>query len=276
MDLIDAWNEYLEDHPEDTWQSVYYVNEDEEEVDVLSGDMFWDLLLEHWATFKYNDPVAMYACARNLPYPSWEGLRDFRRAWSDFVAVHPEYAYLGQMLDRRDYDPLENYDRKEDGGWKDTNAMGKRTRTTDDDATHSMEYAEITTTTTNDPKLKTKTTGYVYPDDGGTAVADTESITEPVRASVDDVDTVSTTTPTHTDSSYVEGNLVVTDDAVTDTITRLFQSYHVHGNIGVTTAAQMIEGEMRVRMRNVLPLMIMDEFIKEHMTLRKEVRYYDD
>ena len=36
------------------------------------------------------------------------------------------YGWLNDMLNRRDYDPLENYDRKEDGGWKDTTDVGAR------------------------------------------------------------------------------------------------------------------------------------------------------
>lgn len=276
MELMDAWGEYLEDHPEAEWKSISYLDADEQEVEVLSGSTFWDLLFEHYASFKFNDPLALYASFKPIPYADADALRSFRGAWSNFIDIHPEFAYLGELLNRRDYDPLENYDKKEEGGWKDTNSLGEKKRTTDDDAVHKMKYAELTTTTVNDPKLKTKTTGYVYPDDGGTELPDTASITEPVRADAQDVDTVRTTTPLHTDESSVEGNLVVTDAAATDTVTRLFQSYRVHGNVGVTTAVQMMEGELRMRMKNVLPLIIIKEFAREHMCLRREVVYYDD
>ena len=167
--------------------------------------------------------------------------------------MHPEFVRMAQMLNRTDYDPLENYDKKEDGGWKDA---------TDDDATHSMSYAEQKTTTENDPKIKTKTTGSVYGDNSTTAVPDTESITEPVRAAATDKDTITTTNDAHIDTSYVEGDL---------TVTRLFQNYRVHGNIGVTTAAQMIEGEAKVRSKFVMEPMIYDAFVKEHFTLVGEV-----
>lgn len=230
------------------WNDMQYT-EDGNTVKVMTAQNLVNHLTMEYPTFRFydtavytSDPYAVATAAFNL------GLK-----WNTFITDHPEFVYIAQMLNRRDYDPLENYDRKEDGGWKDT---------TDDDATHKMKYAKNTTETKNDPKLKTKTTGSVYGDNSTTAVPDTESITEPVRDSATDVDTITTENKEHTDESWVEGDMV---------LTRLFQDYRVHGNIGVTTAAQMIEGEARVRLKLNLEKMILREFAAFTLTLTEEV-----
>ena len=257
FDMTDLYIEYedrKQDDPTYEFPSLTYTDEDENEVFVAGGYSMIHYLVEHYPDFFYYDFGARLMGRIDAPYHIDFAFNDLSDTWQHFCAMHPEYVRLAQMLNRTDYDPLENYDRKEDGGWKDT---------TDDDAIHKMEYAKNTTTTTNDPKIKTKTTGSVYADNSTTAVPDTESVTEPVRANASDVDTVKTENDAHTDKSSVEGNLV---------ITREFDHYRVHGNIGVTTAAQMIEGEANVRSRLVLEPMIYDAFVKEHFTLVEEVR----
>lgn len=257
-DVVSEWETEKVENPDMALDSLIYVDDNGNDVTVIDDEMIWAYLSEKYMSFYFNDPQA-YICAKlNAAYIDTVMIINFSREWSLYLATHPEFARIAKMMDRTDYDPLENYDRKEDGGWKDT---------TDDDAVHKMQYAQVETTTTNDPKIKTKTTGKVYPDDGGTAMNDTESITEPVRDNVSDVDTIKTTTPLHTDESSVTGDLVQT---------RLFQDYHVHGNIGVTTAAQMIEGEIKVREKYNLITRVLDGFAKHVLTLRKEVVYYDD
>lgn len=254
LDLFAEKNAYYEEHPDESWPELSYLDDDENDVTVIDDTIFWDYMIEHYPTFKFFDPGAYMAIKSDSDYELTNAFLDFRACWTDFIADHPEYARLAKMLDRTDYDPLENYDRKEDGGWKDTE---------DDDAVHSMEYAEVTTTTENDPRIKTKTTGSVYADDSSTANPETESLTEPVRDTATDVDTIKTTTPLHTDKSSVEGDKVMT---------REFQDYRIHGNVGVTTAAQMIEGEIKVRERYNIIVRVLESFVKHHMTLREEVR----
>lgn len=256
-DMIDLYfksMEYYTEHPSEHWPEISYTDEDEQTVTVIDGDTFWHYVAEHYPTFRFYDAGAYASIKMERDYTLNESFLNFLSCWYDFITMHPEYARLAQMLDRTDYDPLENYDRKEDGGWKDT---------TDDDVTHSMSYAEQNTTTINDPKLKTKTTGSVYADNSTTAVPDTESVTEPVRVAATDVDTVKTTNAAHIDTSYAEGDL---------TVTRLFQDYRVHGNIGVTTAAQMIEGEAKVREKYNIIIRCLEAFAKSHLTLVEEVR----
>ena len=256
-DMTDLYLQYLEWKLADPDNEVYelsYQDADENDVFVAGGNSMMLYLAEHYATFFFHDFGARYAVRTEQEYTPDFAFTDLIQSWEHYCSMHPEYIRMAQMLNRTDYDPLENYDRKEDGGWKDT---------TDDDAIHKMEYAKQETTTTNDPKIKTKTTGSTYPDNSSPAVPETESITEPVRANASDVDTIKTENAAHTDKSSVEGDL---------TVTRLYQDYRVHGNIGVTTAAQMIEGEAKVRSKLVLEPMIYDAFVKEHFTLIEEVR----
>ena len=253
-DLFIQYQEWKQSDPDNEMYELIYQDEDENDVFVAGGNSMMMYLAEHYATFFYHDFGARISARLEQEYTPNAAFLDLIQSWEHFCSMHPEYIRMAQMLNRTDYDPLENYDRKEDGGWKDTE---------DDDAIHSMEYAEVTTTTENDPRIKTKTTGSVYGDNSTTPVPDTESITEPVRDAATDVDTIKTTTPLHTDKRSVEGDKVMT---------RLFQDYRVHGNIGVTTAAQMIEGEAKVRSKLVLEPMIYDAFVKEHFTLVREVR----
>lgn len=257
IDLLAEWQTYLDEHPDATIPELSYTDDDENTVTVIDGQMFWDYLVEKFPSFYFNDPQAFFCLKTTAPYVEETALVNFVYEWQVYLESHPEYSRIAQMMDRTDYDPLENYDRKEDGGWKDTE---------DDDAVHKMQYAQVETTTTNDPKIKTKTSGYVYADDSAAASPDTESITEPVRANASDVDTIKTTTPLHTDESSVTGDKVVT---------RLFQDYRIHGNVGVTTAAQMMEGEIKVRERYNLITRVLDGFAKKVLTLRKEVVKYD-
>lgn len=254
LDLFAEKNAYYTEHSDESWPKLSYLDDDENEVTVIDGTIFWDYMIEHFPTFRFFDPGAYMSIKSDSEYELTNAFLDFRACWTDFIATHPEYARLAKMLDRTDYDPLENYDRKEDGGWKDT---------TDDDATHSMSYAEQNTTTINDPKIKTKTTGSVYADDSSTANPDTESITEPVRTAATDVDTVKTTNDAHIDTSYVEGDLVVS---------REFQDYRVHGNIGVTQVSQMLESEVRVREKYNIIVRVLESFAKKVLTLQREVR----
>ncbi len=54
-----------------------------------------------------------------------------------------------------------------------------------------------------------------------------------------------------------------TDEKVTDTNTRLYQNYRVHGNIGVSTAADMAEKILNLRM----PVDLTEQAIKEFVDL---------
>lgn len=256
--VADLYFEYYDEYPwepSEDFGHVTYTDDDNQTIDVAGGEDLIIYLAEKYPDFRAYEKLHAMRCERDghIPWNAYTNLINIIGQWNYFINHHSEYSRIAKMLDRSDYDPLENYDRHEVGGWKDT---------TDDDATHSMSYAQQQTATVNDPKLKTKTTGSVYGDNSRTAVPDTESVTEPVRDNASDVDTITTTNAAHVDQSYVEGDV---------TVTREFNDYRVHGNIGVTTAAQMIEGEAKVRSRLVMRPMIYDAFAKEYLTLIEEV-----
>lgn len=122
-------------------------------------------------------------------------------------------------------DPTENYDRKESGGWKDTHDLGEKVRDT--------EYKPGTINTVEH---------FTAGDDVGTPVIESKSISTP---------------------SGVKDTGKTTDKNATDTDTRLFQDYRVHGNIGVSTAADMAEKILKLRM----PIDLTEQAIKEFVDL---------
>ena len=120
-------------------------------------------------------------------------------------------------------DPTENYDRKEDGGWKDTHDLGKKERST--------EYKPGTINTVEN---------FTAGDDVSTPALESKSVSTP---------------------SGVKDEGKTTDEKATDTDTRLFQNYRVHGNIGVSTAADMAEKILNLHMRADLTQQALNEFV---------------
>lgn len=181
------------------------------------------------------------------------------------------YGWLDENLKRDDYDPLENYDRKEDGGWKDDHDIGARSGT--DNLTDN--YAATQKTTTDTPRSETTTTStpgvkmtnerFVYGDNSSTAVPAEKNVQTP-DATVSDIVTVAGTNGTDT---RVEAELTHQDThnrstsslAAKDTDTRLFQNYRVHGNIGVSTVADMLSKEVELRKKLDLVKMALNEFL---------------
>lgn len=137
------------------------------------------------------------------------------------------YGWLDENLKRTDYDPLENYDRKEEGGWSDTDDMAKRKTT---------ETPRVQVTVTQTPHVEMTTEKNIYGDNSSTAVPVEEVVTKPDGVKSD----VTTTEPT-------AGTNIVESDAYKDEHTRLYDDYRVHGNIGVSTVADMLGKEVELR-----------------------------
>lgn len=137
------------------------------------------------------------------------------------------YGWLDENLKRTDYDPLENYDRKEEGGWSDTDDMAKRKTT---------ETPRVQVTVTQTPHVEMTTEKNIYGDNSSTAVPVEEIVTKPDGVKSD----VTVTEPT-------AGTNVVEADAYKDEHTRLYDDYRVHGNIGVSTVADMLGKEVELR-----------------------------
>lgn len=157
-------------------------------------------------------PTALYiwngSDAHDWIKDTWEHfLYDFSTWWDRRAQT---YGWLNDMMNRRDYDPLENYDRKEDGGWKDTTDIGARS------ASDIMGATQETTTDTPTVVTTVKTTP---------GVTDTVTETPAVTETVTETPTVTTTvtetpavTTTVTETPAVTTTVTETP-AVTTTVT---------------------------------------------------------
>lgn len=119
-------------------------------------------------------------------------------------------------------DPVENYDRMEEGGWKDTNTIGERESNTD-----------------TTPAVVNTSEQFIAGDDSATPVLASKNVVTPGG---------------QTD------NVKNTSEEATDTTEREYQDYRVHGNIGVSTAADMAEKILLLHAKDLVK-MALDEFI---------------
>ena len=158
------------------------------------------------------------------------------------------YGWLDEMLGRRDYDPLENYDRKEDGGWKDTDDMAKRTEEFTPRISDTVtETPGVTVRTTQTPHVEMTTEKNIYGDNSSTAVPVEQVVTKPdgLKSDVTEVGPVeggsNSTVTTHVGKDTTEVGAHI------DTHTRLYQNYRVHGNIGIRAVSDMLKNEVDIR-----------------------------
>lgn len=269
--------------------TTYYFEEDNEHVEYASVR----LLLKDYD----GDTVEQLGLAFDLLYTDSDGqtvtfadyqtvmdfLNRFRGSWyfmsSGTISSELQrwwsrrkqtFGWLDENLKREDYDPLENYDRKEDGGWKDDHDIGARSGTDNLTDTYAAtqktttETPRATVTTTVTPGVKMTTQRDVYGDNSSTPVP-AERTTVTPDATDADVTTVAGTDGTDT---TVEAELSHIDThnrstgalAAKDTDTRLFQNYRVHGNIGVSTVADMLTKEVSLRRGIDLVKMALQEF----------------
>ena len=328
--------------------ALTYTDAEGDTVTMLSGADAYNLLA------RYAD--RRYMCL-DLPhvseddiYIAGEFFNDYQKMWA---RRKDQLGWLDQMLKRTDYDPLENYDRKEDGGWKDTTDLGARSRTqnltdsfatyTDTDTetptvkTKTTETPTVKTKVTETPTVKTKTTETpgvtetttetprasrsttetrgisetvaesFYGDNSSTMVPSKNVVTTPGNgqnvttvAGVNGTDTTEISRTgtnqtvnevlsgtnetvsevvsgnTETTNEVVSGNIQTThlkgahidthnttvgEQAAQDVLTRLFQNYRIHGNIGVQAVSDMLLKEYNLRSRLDLPLLFIKDFI---------------
>lgn len=164
--------------------------------------------------------------------------------WKDYV----EELYATTQYE---YNPIENYDRYEEGGWTDATAIGARTKTsqngsrTETDnigARHSTgsesasETPGVTVTEEKDAYGYNSSTGS---DEAKITTTPTGSNTSSGSSSASS----DAATDTHTAAAYTD---TVSDAAANDSTVHTFNDYHVHGNIGVKTAMEMIEEQRNI------------------------------
>ena len=303
---------------------------------------------------RFNDRVYLYQV---IPNRTEE--QELADAAAKFAAEYAawwgrrgtEWARL-LMAFKKEYDPISNYDRHEEGGWSDTNAQGARSGThnltdsyatftdtetvtptvktketvtptvkTKETVTPSVKTKEtvtpgVTETTTETPRVAMETvttpgtsdttakdvyadnsstptpaertilshTGYdtvtVTPTTGTNSTVvgrtgtnetvneilsgDTQTVNEVVSGNTETVNEVvsgNTQTQTVKGAHIDTHNTSTSENAVTDTLTRLFSDYHVFGNIGVTTSAQMLTGELELRSADDIVTFALVEFV---------------
>lgn len=177
--------------------------------------------------YRYGDRVFLDPYWEDENETTYEAFKRLRALWVVWTNRRENaYGRMYQALAEEALtDPTENYDRKEDGGWKDTHDIDKRERDT--------EYKPGTVNTVEN---------YTAGDDVSTPVLESKSVSTPTG---------------------VKDEGKTTDQKAQDVDTRLFQDYRVHGNIGVSTAADMAEKILKLHG----PIDLTEQAIKEFVDL---------
>lgn len=154
-------------------------------------------------------------------------------AWKDCVGADFKKAVdaLAQS-----YDPLENYDRHEEGTETDEHHKGSKT-----------SFGEETIVT---PRVKTKNTTYKVAFDSSTEVETDALVSEPQNG----------TDKTERDATKNFTKHEDIDASTFDKDVHEFTNRRTHGNIGVTTSQQMLQSEWELRIKNYTADMI-DAFV---------------
>ena len=260
-DCLNDYNDLTEEELHVAFDLTYADPETSETVTFASYEAVIDYLRRQRGSWYF---------LANSTYPGDEGdISDAFQLW--WSRRKYTYGWLDQNLKRTDYDPLENYDRKEDGGWKDDHDIGARSGTDNLTDTYAAtqetvtETPRATRTTTVTPGVKNTTERFVYGDNSSTAVpADKTTVTPDAttpdivtEAGTNGTDTTVTAALQHIDTHNRSTGAL----AAKDTDTRLFQNYRVHGNIGVSTVADMLTKEVNLRRDLDLVKMALTEFL---------------
>ena len=159
----------------------------------------------------YN--ICLECAELELIYPDWDFMKIAISAWS--YKELPTWQRIAELAEL-EYNPIENYDRKEDSVDNETH---KRDKLTTDNITNSGTANNINNT-------------------------DTLNRAAGFNSDALGVKNKSTTGNTYSGSSSGESNQSTTEGE-TDNTGRVHSS-RIHGNIGVTTPAQMITSEIEL------------------------------
>ena len=168
----------------------------------------------------------------------------FTDLYKDFVSRRLEgYKRIYDMM-IMEYNPLENYDRFEEGAIVRTTEYGEKVTNTED----TKRNESIST-----PRVEITAQNFIvgYNEDEPHLAGQT--VTK-ANGSDEVNDTI---------VSQNSGGETYTEQTHTDTVTEGREGFRVHGNIGVTTPAQMIMGELDIRERYDLVKAIVRTFVDE-------------
>lgn len=196
---------------------------------------------------------------------------EFSGCFTAFTALNGENFARALVAMESFYNPLENYDRYEEGGEETARHKGSQeTRTIDEAGTDTLEKHHGTKTATGEetivtPRVKTKNTTYKIPYDTSTETETDALVSEPIEGTDK---TERDAAKNYTTVSDIDGTMFDKDvrrfdgrkttettknediDANTfDRDTMEYKNRRTHGNIGVTTSQQMLEAECSLRVK---------------------------
>ena len=196
-------------------------------VPIYTGQDFYQIVRARYSHMLFETPESNIERAKqdlkNI-YAMWKRLNG-----EDFLRIYNAM--------RSEYNPLENFDRMEEGSTETARHKGSRT----------SQNVDIT----NTPTVTTKTTEKVNASDGGVV----ESM---------ETETANTSGNTVTSGS-AETNFTETrdiSDSVYDRDVETFKGRRTHGNIGITTTQTLITEEVNLRLLGFIETII-SQFVEK-------------
>lgn len=174
------------------------------------------------------------------------------RAWASFKDQMSENKRFAWLALHTDYNPIENYDRYEEGGYTDEHHKGSRTSTNTDLTTTPNLTTEVTSRT------KVKTSNYNYGFDSDSASPTNYTETEPTEGTDKTTQTGTNTTTGDASTNYTEVRDI--SESVFDKDIHTVDGSHIHGNIGVAKTSEIIADELKMREYN-LAVHTIEEFV---------------
>ena len=196
-------------------------------VPIYTGQDFYKIVRARYSHMLFETPETDIERAKQdlkNVYAMWKRLNG-----EDFLRIYNAM--------RSEYNPLENFDRMEEGSTETARHKGTRT----------SQNVDIT----NTPTVRTKTTEKVNASDGGVV----ESMeTETANTSGN------TVTSGSADTNYTETRDI--SDSVYDRDVETFKGRRTHGNIGITTTQTLITEEVKLRLLGFIET-IMSQFVEK-------------
>lgn len=183
----------------------------------------------------------------------------FEQAFTLFLSSNQENINRMYRAMIAEYDPLENYDRKEDGGWTDAHHKGSRTSR----ASKETTTPNLVTETIETPRTTIEAKDFQY---GFNSVEETPVNRSETKATAGENTTKTNNTGNSVREATADSNYEETrdiSDTVYDNDKHSFDGYRVHGNIGIVKAQDMIASEIELRKKS-LAMLLLDEFIYKY------------
>lgn len=207
--------------------------------EIASGAEILKLIKRNYYNRQFIDVDSRYEDSTPMTVGSC-----FVDMFKDFVSRRLDgYTRIYNMM-LQEYNPLENYDRMEEGTRTHTTVYGEKVN----DIVDTRKNESVST-----PRVEITAENFVvgYNETEGQLAGKTVTKTNASDEVNDVIVSENSGGETHTERTH------------TDTVTDSYDDYRVHGNIGVTTPAQMILGELEIRERYDLVKAIVKTFIDE-------------